>query len=234
MIATSQAFMQSSQLDSEKRAADIDGVKLSHYPSHRLTEQHVRDCALQAGELLTNRVGGAPSDATYGPSLYAIWKRASPRQSRILFDVAGRELCSVQGRIAEDLLPSMLLMDDRELVEASTAIAIKSLGITRGAEINDATLTVSRIAQALKNVFQDLTSQECSDSHFEQLVAGYHAKFAALENEPELARRILRVGLGLGPWKTIDTIDASLQTKLASMTLIVKSILNSEDFVEVR
>jgi len=252
MIATSQTFMQSSQLDSTMRGLDLEGTMLSHYPAQRLTAEQVRDGALQAGGLLSERLGGAPvypyqpaglweeksglkypqskDEGLYRRSLYTIWKRTSPPPSMMIFDSAGREVCSARREVTVTSLQALVLMNDPQFVEASRAIALHSLEIESGTEINTEALSDANIAEALKRVFRDLTSLECSDSLLERLIAGFRQQVETFESEPDQAKKLLSVG----QWKAIETSDASLQTKLAAMTLIVNSILNTDSFTVMR
>ncbi len=252
MIATSQAFMQSSQLDSAARGLDPDGAKLSHYPAQRLTAEQIRDGALQAAGLLSERLGGAPS-YPYQPaglweeksglkypqskkeglvrrSLYTIWKRTSPPPSMMIFDSAGREVCSARREVTVTSLQALVLMNDPQYVEASRAMALSALGIKNSNELQPDAFAPANIAHALKQVFRELTSVECPDALVERLVRGYQEQVAYFEKEPEQAGKLLSVG----QWKAIETSDATLQSQLAAMTLIVNSILNTDGFTVMR
>jgi len=148
----------------------------------------------------------------------------------MIFDSAGREVCSARREVTVTSLQALVLMNDPQFVEASRAIALNSLGIKSGTEINTEALSDANIAEALKRVFRDLTSLECSDSLLERLIAGFRQQVETFESEPEQAKKLLSVG----QWKAIETSDASLQTKLAAMTLIVNSILNTDSFTVMR
>ena len=252
MIATSRAFMQSSQLDSAMRGLDGDGAKLSHFPAQRLSAEQVRDGALQSSGLLSERFGGAPAypyqpaglweeksglkypqsknEGLYRRSLYTIWKRTSPPPSMMIFDSAGREVCTARREITVTSLQALVLMNDPQFVEASRAMAIRALGNDGNKALTIDSFSEQNVAKALRQVFLDLTSQECPDALLKRLVIGFHEQATQFESEPEQAAKLLSVG----QWKAIETSDPSLQTKLAAMTLIVNAIMNTDGFTVMR
>ena len=252
LIATSHAFMQSSQADANTRSIDGDGALMSHYPAQRLTAEQVRDGALQAGELLSERLGGAPvypyqpaglweeksglkypqskNEGLYRRSLYTVWKRTSPPPSMMIFDSAGREVCSARREVTVTSLQALVLMNDPQFVEACRAIAIRALGVTRSSEWSQNTFEAENVDRALKKVFRDLTSQECPDALLVRLRKSFEEQSEFFRAQPEQASKLLNVG----QWRAIETQDPALQSKLAALTLIVNSILNTDGFTVMR
>ncbi len=252
MIATSRAFIQSSQIDAATRSVDGDGAMLSHYPAQRLTAEQIRDGALQAGGLLSGRIGGAPvypyqpaglweeksglkypqskSEGLYRRSLYTIWKRTSPPPSMMIFDSAGREVCSARREVTVTSLQALVLMNDPQFVEASRAIAIAAIGIESSAQVSHVRFEVANLERALKKVIRDLTSLECDDAMLQRLVKAFDEQVTIFQAQPEQATKLLNVG----QWKAIESQDIDLQSKLAALTLIVNSILNTDGFTVMR
>jgi len=252
MIATSQAFMQSSQMDDVARSFDTDGAMLSHYPVQRLTAEQIRDGALQAGGLLSERLGGKPTypyqpaglweeksglkypqskdEGLYRRSLYTIWKRTSPPPSMMIFDSAGREVCSARREVTVTSLQALVLMNDPQFVEASRAIAIAALGIMSSSDISPSHFDPTNIDGAIKKVVGDLTSIACPEALLARLQKGFEEQVQVFRAQPEQAVKLLSVG----QWKAIETKDSEMQVKLAAFTLIVNSILNTDGFTVMR
>jgi len=252
MIATSKTFMQSSQIDSSTRNIDGDGALLSHFPAQRLSAEQIRDGALQAGGLLSERLGGAPTypyqptglweeksglkypqskdEGLYRRSLYTIWKRTSPPPSMMIFDSAGREVCSARREVTVTSLQALVLMNDPQFVEASRAIAINSLGIHRGSESDAQYYGAGNIERALRKVTGDLTSLECSDSMLQHLKHGFDEQLTYFRGHPDQAGKLINVG----QWKGIHSQNLEFQNNVAAMTLIVNSILNTDGFTVMR
>ena len=252
MIATSHAFIQSSQMDAAARSVDADGAMLSHYPVQRLTAEQIRDGALQAGGLLSERLGGKPAypyqpaglweeksglkypqskdEGLYRRSLYTIWKRTSPPPSMMIFDSAGREVCSARREVTVTSLQALVLMNDPQFVEASRAIAIAALGIGSSSEISPSHFGPSNIDRGIRKVVRDLTSIECPDALLERLRKGFEEQVQVFRLQPDQAARLLSVG----QWKAIETKEPELQIRLAALMLIVNSILNTDGFTVMR
>ncbi len=206
MIATSQAFMQSSQISaasSTDKGGDSD--KLGHYPAHRLTAELLRAGAFQAGGLRSERLGAAAN-------------------------LPGSELCPANRDTTATSLQSLEFTNDPQNFEASRAIALLAIGINKNSEITAESFDPTNIAQALKRVVLDLTSLDCSDSQLLRLMLGYQEQVKRFEQEPERADELLNIG----QWKAIESSDANLRCKLAAMTFIVNSILNTEGFTVIR
>ena len=251
-IATSQAFMQSSQADANTRSIDGDVALLSHYPAQRLTAEQVRDGALQAGELLSERMGGTPvypyqpaglweeksglqypqskDEGLYRRSLYTVWKRTSPPPSMMIFDSAGREVCSARREVTVTSLQALVLMNDPQFVEACRAIAIRAIGVSRSNEFSQHSFELENVDRALKKVFRDLTSQECPEALLVRLRQSFNDQAMFFKAQPEQAIKLLNVG----QWRALETQDIELQSKLAALTLIVNSILNTDGFTVMR
>ncbi len=251
-IATSRVFMQSSQIDAATRHIDGDGAMLSHYPAQRLTAEQIRDGALQAGGLLSGRLGGAPvypyqpsglweeksglkypqskNEGLYRRSLYTIWKRTSPPPSMMIFDSAGREVCSARREVTVTSLQALVLMNDPQFVEASRAIAIAALGIESSAQFSHVAFEFANLERALKKVIRDLTSLDCSHALLQRLINAFDEQVTIFQAQPEQAAKLLQVG----QWKAIESQDSELQSKLAALTLVVNSILNTDGFTVMR
>ena len=220
--------------------------------AQRLTAEQIRDGALQVGGLLSERLGGPPvypyqpaglweeksglkypqskDEGLYLRSLYTIWKRTSPPPSMMIFDSAGREVCSARREVTVTSLQALVLMNDPQFVEASRAIAIDALGIKSSSQFSHVQFEIPSIERALKSVFRKLTSLECPDSLLERLRSGFEEQVTIFQAQPEQIAKLLNVG----QWRGIEMQDIELQSKLAALTLVVNSILNTDGFTVMR
>src|SRR5690606_40508982 len=124
LMVMSATYQQSSKIRPDLRELDPENLLLARGPSFRMTAEMVRDNALAISGLLSSKIGG-PSVYPYQPeglwdeistkswrykylqetgeglyrrSLYTIWKRTSGPPSMLIFDVNGREECTVKRR----------------------------------------------------------------------------------------------------------------------------------------
>lgn len=251
-IALSQVFRQSSRFDAERRSADPDGSLLSHFPAQRLSAEQVRDGALQAGNLLSENLGGPPAypyqpsglweeksglkypqskgEGLFRRSLYTVWKRTSPPPSMMLFDSAGREVCSARREITVTSLQALVMMNDPQMVEASRGLALRALGIERKEDVSESKFVQENIQRAIENAYLRLTSHECPAELKDRLLKGVQDQTAFFESQPNSAAKLL----GVGEWQAIEIQEANQQAKLAALTLVVNSIMNSDAFAVMR
>jgi hypothetical protein len=251
-IALSQTFMQSSVATPPRRSFDPEGVWLSHYPSQRLTAEEMRDGALQVGGLLSERLGGPPvypyqpaglweeksglnypqsqGEGLYRRSLYTIWKRTSPPPSMMLFDTAGREVCSARREVTVTSLQALVMMNDPQFVEASRAIAIASLGLRSQSDVSEVQFERTNLDRAIQAIYRELTAQECPEQLLVRLRLGLDDQIAHFALQPDQANKLLEVG----QWRGIVVSDVNMRIKLAALTLVVSSILNSDGFAVMR
>jgi hypothetical protein len=117
LIVMSATYRQSSYATPKQLAQDLDNTFLGRGPSFRLTAEMVRDYALAASGLLSQKIGGpsvkpyqpeglwAMNNAVYIPdkgedlyrrSLYTFWKRTNPPPSMNTFDAPTRGNCVVK------------------------------------------------------------------------------------------------------------------------------------------
>ena len=151
LMVSSDAYRQSSQSTPELMQRDPENRLLARGARHRLPPEMVRDQALAAAGLLTERLGG-PSVKPYQPaglwkeqsmqdmdyvqshgfdlyrrSLYTFWKRTIPPPMMINFDAAQREACVVRETRTNTPLQALNLMNDVTFVEAARFIGQRML-----------------------------------------------------------------------------------------------------------
>lgn len=150
LIALSATYNQSS-----KHRSDLDdpqNVLLARGPRHRVSGYVIRDQALHAAGLLHEKLGGASvkpyqphglwnnvsassnifykesaGSALYRRSIYTYWKRAVNPPRQLLFDAAGREICTVTQKRTNTPLQALVLMNDPTFVEAARVLAQRAM-----------------------------------------------------------------------------------------------------------
>src|SRR5262249_4015791 len=146
LIVTSATYRQSSRVSNELVARDPYNKLLARGPRFRLEAEMVRDVALSASGLLTEKLGG-PSvfppqpdgiwtqnyseekwitntdGDRYRRGLYTFWRRTAPYPSFLAFDAPTREFCAVRRPRTNTPLQALTTMNDPAFVEAAQALA---------------------------------------------------------------------------------------------------------------
>src|SRR3954468_2311443 len=146
LMVTSATYRQSAALTKEKLEKDADNRLLSRGPRFRMDAEMVRDYALAASGLLSEKIGG-PSvrpyqpegvweavampdsntrnykrdtgEALYRRSLYTFWKRSAPPASMEIFNAPTREVCTVRRERTDTPLQALVTLNDVQFVEAA-------------------------------------------------------------------------------------------------------------------
>ena len=145
-IVLSATYQQSNQTTASAWSIDPDNRWLSRSPRFRLPAEVIRDQAMAASGLLTNRIGG-PSvmppqpdgiwKATYssmkwqtadGPdryrrAIYTFLRRTSPYPSMLTFDAGSGEVCQIRRIRTNTPLQALVTLNDAVFVEAAGALA---------------------------------------------------------------------------------------------------------------
>lgn len=218
-----------------RQNVDPENRLLSRGPRGRLSAEMIRDQALLASGMLTEKLGGPSvrpyqpegllkeiaSDTTYeqdhGPdlyrrSLYTYWKRTVAPPMMTNFDAAGRESCEVRQSRTNTPLQALNLLNDVTFVEAARALAQNALA----AEKND--------PQRLKLIFERILNRPPSESERRVLLAslGHHRE--RFTGDEESANALV----SSGEWP-VDTGLAPVE--VAAWTTICSTILNLDEAI---
>jgi hypothetical protein len=163
LIVTSATYRQSSHVTPALLAADRDDRLLSRFPRVRLDAEIIRDAALAASGLLTDKIGGPSvyppqpdgvTEAAYGGgswtastgadryrrSLYTFSKRTAPFALYNTFDGPTGEACIARRDVSNTPLQALTLLNDIVFNEAAQALgkqlAAQSAG--DGEKLNEA------------------------------------------------------------------------------------------------
>jgi len=150
LMLNSSAYRQSAAASGQKIERDPYNRLLSRGPRFRMDGEMVRDYALAASGLLTDKIGG-PSAKPYQPdgvweavamngsntrhykqdggdelyrrSLYTFWKRAAPPASMEIFNAPTREVCTLRRERTNTPLQALVTMNDPQFVESARELA---------------------------------------------------------------------------------------------------------------
>ncbi|MBY0502494.1 MAG: DUF1553 domain-containing protein [Bryobacteraceae bacterium] len=154
-ILLSSVYRQDSAASPELLARDPENRLLARGPRVRLPAEAIRDAALQASGLLSEKIGG-PSVYPYQPpglykgivvaaeypgtvytestgadlhrrSLYTFWKRTVPHPTLTVFDAPDREFCIVRRSSTNTPLQALTLLNDPIFVEAARKLAERAI-----------------------------------------------------------------------------------------------------------
>ena len=155
LIVTSATYRQSAKVTPALLERDPENRLLARGPRYRLPAEMIRDTALAASGLLNDQIGG-PSVSPYQPKglweemafgdgfsaqayeqshgrdlyrrgMYTLWKRTVPPASLATFDAPNREKCTARRALTNTPLQALALMNDPTYVEASRALAQRTL-----------------------------------------------------------------------------------------------------------
>jgi len=151
LIVTSATYRQSSRLRPELQQRDPENRLLARGARFRLPAEMIRDQALYAAGLLSEKIGGpsvkpyqpdglwkeitmqdsdyiqSKGDDLYRRGLYTFWKRTVAPPMMVHFDSATRESCVVRESRTNTPLQALNLMNDVTFLEAARGIATRMM-----------------------------------------------------------------------------------------------------------
>jgi hypothetical protein len=232
-MVLSATYRQDSARTKGVKDKDPENRLYSRGPNRRLGAEMVRDTVLAASGLLYDKLGGPPVNPyqpagiwqenntmspafvqskgqdLYRRSLYSTWKRTTPVPNILLFDATSREACMVRRPTTNTPLQALVLLNDVQYVEASRVLA----EVVLKAKKTDA----ERIGMA----FVRLAGREPDAKELAILLKTAVEQSATFNADAESAKKLISVGESKADSK-IDPVT------LASMTVVVQTILNSD------
>jgi len=231
LMVTSATYRQSSRATAELLQRDPQNRLLARAPRFRMPSWMIRDQALAAAGLLSEKMGGPPvrpyqpdgvwADATFGNrryqpdsgeplyrrSLYVFWRRiVGPT---LFFDSASRQVCSVKQPRTNTPLHALATLNDVTYVEAARALAERVLGL-------DGLSPSQRIAHA----FQLVLARPPSAAEQERLVNALERLRKEFETAPDQAAAFVRNG---------ESAPANTSVELAAYAALCTAILNLDE-----
>jgi hypothetical protein len=237
-IVTSATYRQASGVTLEALAKDPENKLLSRAPRIRLEAELVRDSALAAAELLTERIGGpsvfppqpaSVAEGSYGGmtwkvsqgpdrfrrGLYTFAKRTSPFAMLSTFDGPSGEECVARREVTNTPLQALTLLNDSQFVEVARGLAVDVLAKSDG-----------KPEVIAKVLFRRCLVRPPEKSELSSLVAFYSKSRARFEANPSSAKEILGESEA-GAAQAAKVEPASL----AAWTLVARSLLNLDETI---
>jgi mono/diheme cytochrome c family protein len=238
LMVTSAAYRQASNAPAELTARDPFNRLLARGPRVRLSAEAVRDQALAAAGLLSQKMHGPPvhppqpvnglaaafgtstdwetsaGEDRYRRALYTRWRRNLPYASMLTFDAPERTVCSIRRIRSNTPLQALVTMNDPVFVEAAQALARRIMS-DGGAH------TASRARFGFERVL--LRQPEAAE--LERLVALFEQAHKALAADESAAIALASKPLGaipagmdaasLGAWTVVGNVLLNLDETLA-------------------
>ncbi|MBI3865981.1 MAG: DUF1553 domain-containing protein [Planctomycetia bacterium] len=240
LILTSATYRQSSRISPELAQRDPANELLSRGPRFRLDAEVIRDSALAASGLLVEKIGGKSvkpyqpdglweaisfvgsntgtfkqdtGDALYRRSMYTFWKRTSPPPSLLTFDAPSREACTVRRSRTNTPLQALVLLNDKQYVEAARKLAERIM--TEGG---------ATPAERAAYAFRIATSRKPTADETVVLVRVFESELVEFQADADAAAKLLAVGDA----KRNESLDPK---ELAAWTMVANLVLNLDETV---
>jgi len=232
-MVMSKTYRQRSVGDPKLMADDPDNELLARGPRFRLNAEMIRDNALAAAGLLTERIGGPPvnpyemseafkpatpsgGDGVYRRSLYTTWRRTSPPPAMVTFDAPRRGICVAKRERTNSPLQALILLNGEQYVEAARVLGEKLYKEALG---DPATMIETGFLRCLSRKPDARESAICAQLYQEQL--------SYFTGKPAEAEAILRNGS--------SKRDAALPApQAAAATVLAQALLNHDECVVKR
>jgi hypothetical protein len=236
-IVLSHTYRQSSAPHADAEAKDPDNRLLARQSRYRIDAELVRDVALAASGLLTEKFGGpsvrppqpegylaalnfpkrewsaSRGEDLYRRGIYTRWQRTFLHPSLTAFDAPTREECTVNRVTSNTPLQALVLLNDPTFVEASRVLAQRAL--TEGGRSFRAQLTWA---------FGRVLNRE-PDAEEQRILQELHRKSVSrFRKDPQSAREFLAIGEAPLPLK-------HKPAELAAMATVTRAILNLHETI---
>lgn len=239
LLVTSATYQQSSRATADLTARDPENRLLARGPRSRLSAEMVRDQALAASGLLTERLGG-PSIKPYQPDglwddlqntekyvqdhgpdlyrrgLYVFWKRTIAPPVMVTFDAAGREACTVRETRTNTPLQALAMLNEVTFVEAARNLAERVL--------RDAGPDADA---RLRFAFRLVLTRAPSERETQVLRRGLEQHLDHYRRHPADATEVLRTGESLAD-STLNATEVAAWTAISSLILNLDEALTKE------
>lgn len=240
LMVMSGAYRQTAKVTPDRLEKDRDNRLLSRGPRFRLDAEMVRDATLFTSGMMVEKVGGKSvkpyqpegiweavafvgsntrdfkqdnGEALYRRSMYTFWKRTSPPPSLLTFDAPSRETCTVRRARTNTPLQALVLMNDKQYVEAARGLAARMIS-QGGATPKD------RLAFA----FRLATSRVAAADELAILEKIYAEELERFTKDAEAAKKLLAVGDSPPP-------ATMAPAELAAYTMTANVILNLDETI---
>lgn len=237
LLVTSATYRQSAVTTPEKLEKDPENRLLSRGPRFRMDAEMVRDYALAASGLLSEKIGGSSvrpyqppgvweavamigsntrdykqdsGESLYRRSLYTFWKRAAPPASMDVFNAPTREKCVSIRERTNTPLQALVTMNDPQFVEAARKMAEGAIKANSDAPARIDYMAERLLSRSLQP--EELAIVEASRKKFE----AYYA------SQAEQAAKLISVG-------DSKSGAAIPPAELAEWTMVANQLMNLDE-----
>jgi hypothetical protein len=238
-IVMSATYRQSSAETPESRERDPENRLLARGPRFRLDAETVRDSALQAAGLLSDKLYG-PSVMPYQPDgvwnvvyssqkwesssgedryrrgVYTYTRRTSPYPSMVAFDAGSREVCLVRRVRTNTPLQALVMLNDPVYVEAAQALGRKMAAFGGG-----------DLRKKAAYGFHAALSRPPAKAELNRLVALYEGEYARFRGDATAADAMATQPIGPLP-------EGLSAPEAAAWSTVANVLLNLDEFVTRR
>jgi hypothetical protein len=243
LIVMSGAYRQSSKASPPLLARDPGNELLARGPRFRLDAEMVRDGALFVAGLLVEKQGGRgvrpyqpegiweavafqgsntqnfkpdQGDGLYRRSLYTFWKRTAPPPALTTFDAPSRETCTVRRARTNTPLQALVLLNDKQFVEAARRLAERMM--TEGG---------AGLEERAAHGFRLATGRPPHETEAAVLKRVFEAQLAGFRAAPEEAKKLLAYGDSPRN-EALDSVEHAAWTMIANVILNLDETVSKE------
>ncbi len=228
-ILTSRTYRQSSGDARRYAEADPQNKLLWRAPRVRLQAETIRDNALSAAGLLSDKMGGppvfpwqpndyykgknngwpwnlSPGEDLYRRGLYTFWRRTTPYPTFVIFDAPDRAECTFERPRTNTPLQALATLNDPQFVEAARVLAQRLLA--------EATGTDQRITLAYRLTL----SRPPAARELELMRPFLDEQLTLYRSQPEAAKALATAGRAPRP-DSLDPAEHAAWTAFANVML---------------
>jgi hypothetical protein len=226
LIVTSAAYQQSSNVTPEMLALDGENRLLGRMPRVRLEAESIRDTALAASGLLSDKIGGPsvyppqPASVTtegaygalpwtpstgedrYRRSLYTFSKRTTPFAMYAAFDAPSGEACVARRDSSDTPLQALMLLNDEMFTEMARALG------------QEMTASGGSVDERMVDLFRRCLTRPADDAERAELVAFHAAQLDRFARSELNAMQIAGEGAGDPNMRAAWTVTARVLLNL--------------------
>ncbi|MCA9126088.1 MAG: PSD1 domain-containing protein [Planctomycetales bacterium] len=232
-IVLSATYRQDSRASRELRERDPANRWLARGPRTRLTAEMIRDQALSAAGVLSEKIGGpsvmppqpegvwqqvysgakweaATGEDRYRRGIYTYWKRTSPYPGFMMFDTPNRDTCSPRRIPSNTPLQALVTLNSEVFTELAHHLAKRSLMETKG-----------ETTEAISQMFQRVVGRTPHAADLRELAELYQQLEHSLSTQPKANA----TNNAEAQTSETEAISAGVPAPLAEVAL---AILNSD------
>jgi hypothetical protein len=204
-MVMSATYRQDSRISPQQLEKDPNNKYYGRAPRVRLSAEQVRDQALAAAGLLSQRIGGpsvmpwqpkgiwlspwngqdwrkSDGEDQYRRALYTYWKRTAPYPSMITFDGTAREMCTARRIRTNTPLQALTLLNDSVYLDAARHLALEMLP---PAPAVGAALPARQVAAAIREGYATVLFHPIGDASLSALQELYDTAYIRFTHSRE-------------------------------------------------